>query len=277
MAPFGKVLPVIGLNLGFLGQMSRTGERVITARQLLSTTASPVLFGDPVVIIPDSTGGTYQGVPDFITGGGVLTPDLFAGVANREVKTQLVFPLTPGSAQVGQYNPGDMLEAGERGSIVVGCLVGTPVAEAPVYIRTALNGAFPAGVVGGFEAAADGAFVSAAVAGNTGNGTVTGAAAGGSASIGGAYSVTFTDATHFTVTDPNGRIVGKGTTGVAFTSTGVNFTITAGGTPFVKGDAFTMTATMKTVNLGGVGVVFRTGVLDANNAVEITMKQRVAA
>lgn len=81
----------------------------------------------------------------------------------------------------------------------------------------------------------------AAIGANTGNGTfgtITALAAPGT-SIG-AYSVVFTDATHFTVTAPDGTTA-TGTTGVAFSALGIGFTITAGGTAFVAGDTFTVT------------------------------------
>lgn len=84
--------------------------------------------------------------------------------------------------------------------------------------------------------------VSAANGGNTGNGTVGSTSVSGYAAKAGVYSVEFDDATHFIVSDPTGQEVGHGTTGVAFKSGGLGFTITAGGTAFVAGDSFTVTA-----------------------------------
>lgn len=83
--------------------------------------------------------------------------------------------------------------------------------------------------------------VSAANGGNTGNGTVGSTSVSGYAAKPGVYSVEFDDATHFVVSDPTGQEVGHGTTGVAFKSGGLGFTITAGGTAFVPGDSFTVT------------------------------------
>lgn len=158
MSSFGTVIPVTALNLGFLGNVSRLGERVIAARQVLSTTANPINFGDGVVIVPDSAGGTYQNIKDFIVAGGTFTAAKFAGVAVRNVKTQLVFVSlsTVQTPLIGQYAQGTIGEALERGSITVKINNGTPVSQAPVYVRIAANGAIPAGVVGGFEAVADG-------------------------------------------------------------------------------------------------------------------------
>jgi hypothetical protein len=44
-----------------------------------------------------------------------------------------------------------------QGTINVSCNNGTPTAGGNVYIRVALNGAIPAGVIGDLEAVADGA------------------------------------------------------------------------------------------------------------------------
>lgn len=77
--------------------------------------------------------------------------------------------------------------------------------------------------------------------GNTGNGTIGSTSVAGYAAKPGVYTVNFDDATHFNVSDPQGLIVGHGTTGVAYKSGGLAFTITAGGTAFVPGDAFTIT------------------------------------
>jgi hypothetical protein len=87
-----------------------------------------------------------------------------------------------------------------------------------------------------------GAGVAAALGTNTGTGTF-GAIAASSAALIGAYTVEFDDATHFVVTNPVGVEIGHGTTGVAFNTGGLTFTITAGGTAFAPGDSFTVTVT----------------------------------
>jgi hypothetical protein len=156
---FGQVIAVTGPNIGFPGAVSRFGERVIAARTVLTTGGTHgINFGDPVVLIKDSTGGTYQSVPDFMAGGGTtaLVGTQFAGIAVRNIKTQLGFPIVPGAVALGSYVAGQMAEALERGSITVSINVGTPQAGGQVYVRTILNGTIPAGVVGGIEGAADG-------------------------------------------------------------------------------------------------------------------------
>jgi hypothetical protein len=96
------------------------------------------------VIIPDSTGGTLQSVADFIAAAAGNSGSVyaqFAGVAVREVQTQLVYPYgqTPGIAQVGSYAPGSIAEHLERGSITVTIAEGLPVSQAPVYVRVFAN------------------------------------------------------------------------------------------------------------------------------------------
>ncbi|MEC2131680.1 hypothetical protein P9G84_22400 [Brevibacillus centrosporus] len=79
------------------------------------------------------------------------TAATFAGVAVREVKQT-----TDYFASQGYYSPGHTCDVIERGSVTVVCNVGTPTAGGDVYVRVAANAAIPTGVIGGFEAAADG-------------------------------------------------------------------------------------------------------------------------
>jgi len=83
--------------------------------------------------------------------------------------------------------------------------------------------------------------VSATALSNDGNGTVGTVTLGSTAKLGD-YYVTFLAATKFKVTDPDGIIVGKGSTGTVFTGGGLSFTITAGATAFSAGDMFKLTA-----------------------------------
>lgn len=163
MATFGTVLPVTGLNNGYLGQVSRLGERVITARPVLAfpaiTPTEIVSFGEPVVIIPNATSGlgdSYQSVANFIADGGTFTAARFAGVANREVKTNVQYTslFALNNNTINSYGPGEMAEALERGSVTVLIRAGlTPPSQGPVYIRVAADPAVPTGVIGGFEGA----------------------------------------------------------------------------------------------------------------------------
>lgn len=107
--------------------------------------------------------------------------------------------------------------------------------------------------------------VAAHVAGGTGNSTFSAVVVGVGA-VEGVYGIVFTAATKFDVEDPSGVKVGSGTTGVEFDKGGLTFTITAGGTAHVAGDAATITVdiTADTVTLydgtsDPVGVLYADG------------------
>lgn len=56
----------------------------------------------------------------------------------------------------------------------------------------------------------------------------------------GTYQGVMTDATHFTLTAPDGTILPAGVFGTQYNSGGLQFTLTAGGTAAVAGDTFTI-------------------------------------
>jgi hypothetical protein len=76
---------------------------------------------------------------------------------------------------------------------------------------------------------------------NTGNAVLSAMTAGPKVQAGN-YVVTCLTATTAQVVDPAGEEVGVATFGTAFADAQINFTITAGGTPCVAGDAFVLTA-----------------------------------
>lgn len=83
---------------------------------------------------------------------------------------------------------------------------------------------------------ATGTATATAKPGNTGDATISAVALGAGAKPG-RYAVEFTAATKFDVIDPDGFKIKSGSTGAAY-SDDVKFTITAGSTPMVAGDAF---------------------------------------
>ena len=83
--------------------------------------------------------------------------------------------------------------------------------------------------------------VTSAAGANTGNGTLGTLTAQGYAAKAGANALEMLSATTFVVYDPAGVTAGHGTTGVAYKSGGLSFTLTAGGTPFAAGDSFSIT------------------------------------
>ena len=110
-------------------------------------------------------------------------------------------------------------------------------------VTVAVNQAFlPGQVLGSVGTPASETASAAADADNVGNGTLTldAVAPIAAAAKDGAYRIVFTGPTAFTVTDPNGREIGKGATGGTFAKD-VKFGLAVGGTPFAANDAFTVT------------------------------------
>lgn len=136
---------VIGksLNLGYPGNISRSADAIIDNRVVKPTDTENINFGDPVVLNDDNTYSKF---------GATGTAATFGGIAVREVKQSTDYF----SAQ-GFYVPGQPCDVATRGTLTVVCNVGTPKAGGAVYVRIATNASIPDGVIGGFEAAADGA------------------------------------------------------------------------------------------------------------------------
>jgi head decoration protein D len=89
-----------------------------------------------------------------------------------------------------------------------------------------------------------GAATPAAVAGNTGNGTIASATVGVGAKAGVYRAVCIepaTDLGKFVIEDPDGITVGVATVGTQFVGGGLTFTVADGSTDFASGDAFTIT------------------------------------
>lgn len=257
---FGQVIPVTGPNLGFPGTVSRFGERVIAAREFVPITpANNLLFGQAAVIIPNQQGGFYDSVTDFL--GTVANIGLlykaFAGFAVREVKTQLGFPYNPNTPLTGYYANGQMAEVLERGSMTVALAVGNPNSQDQVYVRTALNGAIAAGLVGDIEtnpAASDLFNVATTL---TEGSTAAVVASGTNVVVGQVIS---------------GAGIAPGTYVAAVAGTAVTLSQAATATFATTGSILQFSSLFACP-----GVVVRTGLVDANSMLEITLKNRVAA
>lgn len=78
----------------------------------------------------------------------------------------------------------------------------------------------------------------------TGNGTL-GSYKGGSASVAETFTITATSSTNFTVVGSVTGALSDATVGTPYTGTKIQFTITAGATPFVAGDVFTLSTAPK--------------------------------
>jgi len=135
----GKVIG-ISLNNGYPGTIARNGDEVSKTRPVKVGTSN-IAYGDPVVLNSDGTIQKFEAAGTDVT---------FAGVAIRKVKSALTY-----TVQNAYYQPQEAADILERGSVTVQCNVGSPAIGGAVYVRVATNVAIPAGVVGGFEAAAD--------------------------------------------------------------------------------------------------------------------------
>lgn len=88
---FGQVIQPNGPNVGFPGNVSRQGERVIKARQVSDT--NNLSFGAAAVLLSNATGGLWESVATFLAtaANAQNLQQYFAGIAVREVTTQLQF------------------------------------------------------------------------------------------------------------------------------------------------------------------------------------------
>lgn len=150
------VIPVKGILLGFVGNISNEGYSLRTPREVAPNDTLNVAFGETFVL---NTDNTYSSVKSYLLkGAGSITGLSAVGLAASNVNINPTYNtvgtnnvLTPG----GVYTPGSMMDGLVQGTINVSCNNGTPVANGPVYMRLAVNAAVPAGVVGGLEAIAD--------------------------------------------------------------------------------------------------------------------------
>lgn len=260
---FGQVISVLGPGIGFQGTVSRFGERVIAAREVSPTATLNLNFGDPAVWVPNNTGGYFTSVADYIAAASTnaaLIRSQFAGMAVREVKTMLTYPAgqAPGIQQVGYYSAAQMAEVLERGSGTVLLTVGAPNQGDQVYTRTVLNTSnVPAGVVGDWETnpAATDLFSTTATAASIG--TAVTLASGTNTKNG-------QTVTGFGIADGSYIVSGGGTTSIVLNQN--TTAIIAAGTPITLSNLVSLP-----------GVVARTGYVDANSMLEITLKNRVAA
>lgn len=129
---------VIGKEMphGYAGAYARQPDMIVNTRPA----GGAIPFGMAL---------TYDDKKDVVVFGSAKT-NTFIGVAGMEIKSAVTWP-----TQDGQYAQGEPVGVFMRGSINVKCQRSTPSLGGAVYVRTALNEAYPGCVVGGFEAEAD--------------------------------------------------------------------------------------------------------------------------
>jgi hypothetical protein len=131
--------------------------------------------------------------------------------------------------ETATYDPNDLLAGDLAAQIET-----VTLAAGANYARGSVLGRVSVGAAG--AAVADG--------GNTGNGTISAISAGAKAKAG-TYIIRFTGATTYNVFNPDGLMLPPGTAAGAYpqapaVNPEINFTFTAGGTPMVAGDSFTI-------------------------------------
>jgi len=133
------------MNHGFAGAYARQPDMIVETHPLGGS--APLIFGGAVAY------GTGADAGKVVPVGTDMTADQFIGVAVREIKSAVTWP----EQNVGYYLPNEAVPVMKRGCVNVHCAVGTPALGGKVYVRIAANESIPTGVVGGFEAQADGA------------------------------------------------------------------------------------------------------------------------
>lgn len=132
---------IIGKTMfhGYAGSFSRQPDTIIDTHPA----GGAIAFGGAVVY---SNGAV-------VTPGASATAADFVGVAVRETKSATNYL----NQNEGSYVQYDAVPVLKRGCVNVICQNGTPALDGTVYVRVAANASIPGAVVGGFEAAADGA------------------------------------------------------------------------------------------------------------------------
>ena len=128
---------VIGLNLnhGFAGSYARQPDLIVNTHPNKEASAS-IPFGHALMV---ASGGVKLPTAS-------ITAADFAGVAARQVQTQLSYTSQNGA---GEYKPNDPVSCFQRGRINVECKVGNPAPNGSVYIAISTANS---NVVGDFTA-----------------------------------------------------------------------------------------------------------------------------
>jgi len=134
------------------------GQAVVGAGIAAGTTVTSAV--GTTIGLSIATLGTETATPLSFLSAALASTTGFAGIFARNMKVDTNYPLTGVTQTGGQYLPGQLADVAERGSVTVQLVVFSvaPVSGGQVFVRIGLNPAVPAGIVGGIETAADGAF-----------------------------------------------------------------------------------------------------------------------
>lgn len=256
MGSFGSVIPVTGLNIGFPGQVSRTGEMVIAARQANSSNAHNISFGQAVMLLGDTMGGTLISAADWFASGGGYSVGTASTHSNTTVDT-LAFNA---AVSIGQYIFGTGIPVGA-----------TITAVTPTSITISKAATSTGAGVAIYVASFDGIAVREVKTNVTSYLNME--QTGSNTPVVGYYAPG-----EITEVLERGSIAAQINGGNVFAGAPVmirlvlNGSIPAGVVGGLEGYTQGDSGLLQLPN-----VVFRTGVLDANNVAEITILNRVAA
>ena len=110
----------LDMNNGFAGSYARQPDMIINTHANVESSAN-IPFGHALMA---ASGGVKLPTAS-------ITAADFAGVASRQVQSQIVYNAQNGA---GEYKPNDPVSCFQRGRINVECKVGTPALNGPVYI-----------------------------------------------------------------------------------------------------------------------------------------------
>jgi hypothetical protein len=241
------------LPSGFAGQVTRGSQAAVEAG-MFNAASMPAAFA--IAVQEDANGIRALAATDTAINGFLVRPYPISGNGTDGLGVATPIVTLPGSTLKRGY--------------ILAKLGGAAAAvkDGPVFIRVGNLGG--AKVLGQPEAAADFSAGLSAVAkvGNTGNGTFT---ADPTTPLlanyqPGVYVLTFTSATAWTLTDPQGHSLPGGVNGAA-NADQIKFVTAAGGAAFVAGDQFNITVAPATIALDSKS--YFTGPADASGIVEL--------
>jgi hypothetical protein len=208
-----------------------TADIQVVAGTVLASAAE----GADAVIAPAGAGSLGANTGNGTLGPLTFGPQVKPGTYTVKFTSPTVFTLTDPAGEL-------LTLAGAAGTAFSNGQIGltltastTPFIAGDGFTITVPDYAARAAVLAGVTVALGG--------GDAGNGSL-GSLTWGNVFKAGAYRITFSSATAFTVADPSGPALGalgSGAVGTLFASAELGFLITAGTTPFVNGDTITIT------------------------------------
>jgi hypothetical protein len=246
---------------GIPGTISRDQNLRSEAAVLSAVTGqTPTGYGQAVVIDATTAQMRLPTPADAKINGWLIRPYPTISAPNQPVLSDYAGAAVPLGGTVK-----DQMTAGYMSVLLSG--TGTPARGSQVYVWVAASTG--SHVQGGPEMNPSWGPTTTPKNGNTGNGVFTVAPSAGAMAAQGNYALTMLTPTTFQVISPNGNSLPNGATGVAYINPEIAFTLAAGSTAFVAGDAFTIAMTPNALSVLNC---YFTGAADANGNTEIAFK-----